>query len=126
MKTENKEDELLDDFLRAENLRNQRTVSANEIIALGKGSVRDKWSRRLQLFGPLAIAACVTLVFIFDFKEDAVQRSGGESLEETTLDLSEAGLLEDMMLLSPEINEFFAISEDSALEMLVMLEHKMK
>ena len=121
MKDNHKLDEQIEEYLRAEEIKPRQLISfeAKQFLVSRKSNV----DRKILFFVPFAIAA--SIVFNIFVNTNSSDENEGDLISNPSMEIfteSDTQLLEDYLLTNPELNDFFLLSEESALELLAIIE----
>ena len=122
MKDNHKLDEQIEEYLRAEEIKPRQLISFEAkqfLVSRSKSNV----DRKILFFVPFAIAA--SIVFNIFVNTNSSDENEGDLMSNPSMEIfteSDTQLLEDYLLTNPELNDFFLLSEESALELLAIIE----
>ena len=122
MKDNHKLDEQIEEYLSAENIKPRELISFEAkqfLVSHSKSNV----DRKILFFVPFAIAA--SILFNIFVNTNSSNENEGDLMSNPSMEIfteSDTQLLEDYLLTNPELNDFFLLSEESALELLAIIE----
>jgi len=116
------EDEIIDEFLRAEDIHHRGSVDYQELVNRENATSSRIPSKKLVFLWPFIAAACLILTFLFQKQDFFSVNMETDLAHQSMLKVEEAVIIQDVTKFSTEFNDFFLMPEDSGVDLFVMLD----